>query len=313
MGVRPTRQIPEANVSQNAPVICVSMCPDKSNAPQPAMVEPQLLLSMANVTDKLGSGEFNDTLRSFFEQLIEFDSLAALAFTPGGRPQMLWDFSLPGVIGKRASMDHYLAGAYLLDPYFQACQELKGSGFYRLQDIAPDDFHQSEYFRQYFQFAHFGDELGFLFQLPQEQHPGCYVHISLGKRKAFSAEDIKLLRQLSPWVLAIMGQQWQQLNNADDNPMHQRLQQAFRQFGSSFLTQREAETARLLLHGHSTKSMAEKLEISIETIKVHKRNLYTKLDINSQSELFSLFLDSLSLVQAGENQDPLAAYHRPNR
>ncbi len=39
--------------------------------------------------------------------------------------------------------------------------------------------------------------------------------------------------------------------------------------------------------------MAERLAISPETIKVHRRHLYNKLDISSQPELFSLFLQSL--------------------
>ncbi|WP_392390931.1 helix-turn-helix transcriptional regulator [Pantoea agglomerans] len=30
--------------------------------------------------------------------------------------------------------------------------------------------------------------------------------------------------------------------------------------------------------------------MSAETVKVHRRNIYAKLAINSQSELFSLFL-----------------------
>ena len=37
-------------------------------------------------------------------------------------------------------------------------------------------------------------------------------------------------------------------------------------------------------------SMARLLAISAETVKVHRRNLYAKLGIASQAELFSQFL-----------------------
>ncbi len=56
------------------------------------------------------------------------------------------------------------------------------------------------------------------------------------------------------------------------------------------LTRREAEIAEAMLAGHSSKSMARLLAISAETVKVHRRNLYAKLGIASQAELFSMFL-----------------------
>jgi DNA-binding CsgD family transcriptional regulator len=36
--------------------------------------------------------------------------------------------------------------------------------------------------------------------------------------------------------------------------------------------------------------VARKLAISAETVKVHRKHIYAKLGIKSQSELFSLFL-----------------------
>jgi DNA-binding CsgD family transcriptional regulator len=48
--------------------------------------------------------------------------------------------------------------------------------------------------------------------------------------------------------------------------------------------------AQLMLGGHSSKAIAQRLQISVETVRVHKKHLYSKLGINSQSELFSVFL-----------------------
>ena len=42
---------------------------------------------------------------------------------------------------------------------------------------------------------------------------------------------------------------------------------------------------------------ARELEISIETVNVHKKHMYSKLDIKSQSELFSIFLQAQCLIQ----------------
>ena len=76
--------------------------------------------------------------------------------------------------------------------------------------------------------------------------------------------------------------------------MHEHLTNCFRNFGASSLTQREREITQLLLRGHSTKSIARELDIAPGTVMVHKRNLFAKLGITSQYELFSRFIDTLS-------------------
>jgi DNA-binding CsgD family transcriptional regulator len=57
---------------------------------------------------------------------------------------------------------------------------------------------------------------------------------------------------------------------------------------------REREIAHLILRGHSVKSTAQVLGISPETVRMHRKHLYTKLEINSQAELFALFIDWLT-------------------
>jgi DNA-binding CsgD family transcriptional regulator len=85
------------------------------------------------------------------------------------------------------------------------------------------------------------------------------------------------------------------------------LAQAVRNFGRSVLTSRECQVVQLILRGHSVKEAAIKLGIAPATVKLHRRNLYAKLDVTSQASLFSLFLDA---VCSAENafDDPLAGY-----
>ena len=68
----------------------------------------------------------------------------------------------------------------------------------------------------------------------------------------------------------------------------------FRTFGDPVLTSREQDVARLILRGHSSDSIALRLGITTATVKIHRRNLYAKLNISSQPELFALFIDVLS-------------------
>ncbi|MCE8511182.1 helix-turn-helix transcriptional regulator [Ruegeria pomeroyi] len=58
--------------------------------------------------------------------------------------------------------------------------------------------------------------------------------------------------------------------------------------GEEQISVREAEVAALIVQGHSSRAVGYKLGISSNTVKVHRRNLYKKLNISSQSELFGL-------------------------
>ena len=67
-------------------------------------------------------------------------------------------------------------------------------------------------------------------------------------------------------------------------------------FGAGVLTAREREVAAFTLKGHSAESTGQILGISPGTVRIHRRNIYAKLRINSQGELFSRFLRTLTDV-----------------
>lgn len=60
------------------------------------------------------------------------------------------------------------------------------------------------------------------------------------------------------------------------------------------LTERERDVFCLLAKGYSLKSIAERLFVSENTVKSHRRRIYLKLDINSRQEL-------IDLVEAGRS------------
>lgn len=62
--------------------------------------------------------------------------------------------------------------------------------------------------------------------------------------------------------------------------------------GSSNLTNRELEIVHLLLSGFSSKGIAQKLKISPETVKGHRKHIYTKLGVKSHAELFAIYLQA---------------------
>ncbi len=59
---------------------------------------------------------------------------------------------------------------------------------------------------------------------------------------------------------------------------------------AKMLTLREQEIVELILQGHPTKSIADKLRLSRGTIKNYRQRLYDKLDITTEREIFLAFI-----------------------
>jgi len=142
-----------------------------------------------------------------------------------------------------------------------------------------------------------------------------FINIALGKitpRTRFSATQVATLAAIAPTIEVLCQQHWaSHTSSAASQTLRAQLHGALTDFGSSLLTEREAQVINLVLHGHSTKTVAEKLSISMETVKLHRKHAYAKLEISSQAELFYLFLDSLMSAQNYAGGDTLVAYMQP--
>jgi len=63
----------------------------------------------------------------------------------------------------------------------------------------------------------------------------------------------------------------------------------------SKLTQREEQIVKGLVDGLSYKLIADRLTISVDTVRYHIKNIYTKLEVNSKSEVIAKFLKNPDL------------------
>ncbi len=245
--------------------------------------------SVGRLIEQLDRPGFWIALVRQLEQFVPFDSWVALLFSHG-RPQVLAE--CPGADGGPDPLfQDYLRGLYLLDPFYIASREHNTGGLFRLADVAPECFEQTDYYQRYFRLNVVADEV----QLNVPLDGGRTLCLSLGSRQRFSPEQIALLGLIQPWVAGLMRQRLafeQELmaNPPPPAPAWQEQLEAAGQKVESALTARELEVGRLMLSGCSSKEIARKLDISAETVKVHRKHIYSKLGIKSQSELFRLFL-----------------------
>ncbi|MCH7829596.1 MAG: helix-turn-helix transcriptional regulator [Proteobacteria bacterium] len=233
-------------------------------------------------------------LISFIGSTVSNNGTSLLAFHKDAPPEVVHHSLAPS--RARHYLDRYLAGPYLLDPLYQLALRSEKPTMCRFRDAQPDRFHSSEYYRQYVERTHLVDEMDFLLGVS----PTSALVIVCGRtEKRFTRLELSRLRLIEPIVRSAMQRVADGRNGAqslDDHgrSMHQRLTECFENFGDGILTQREREITHLLLRGHSSKSIARELGIAPGTVMVHKRNLFAKLGITSQYELFSRFIDDLS-------------------
>lgn len=266
------------------------------------------MFGLADVVDVIGQNAFPPRLAAFCEPASGMSSTVVALFKAGKRPRHLFDNLRPS--DEARTIRPYFDGPYLLDPFFELTKGNAKDGVYQLRDISPDEFEESEYFNTYFRRTRIEEEVGILIRLDPDTH----MLVSFGSREGENAiPALAALTDLLPVVSALCRKHWEiWLSREPDGAatFAASLDNAYRNFGKTLLTDREREVMMLLLKGHSGKSMARALNISPETIKIHRRNLYTKVDVSTQSELFSVFLESLATIPIGSDDDPLERYQR---
>lgn len=259
------------------------------------------------VADCLAKDEataFAGALVSGLRELTPLEDATVLHYATGDLPTVVYR-EVPRARGAD-TMERFVQGAFLLDPYYHAARE-QHFGLFRLDELAPERFRESEYYRSWYRNCGYSDECGYLVDLGR----GAFVNIALGRlgRRRFSDAQRNLLRAIEPAISSLCRQCWSAGSGSDDG-LRRQLHLALEEFGSSVLTDRETQVINLVLHGYSTKAVAQRLGISVETVKLHRKHAYAKLEVGSQAELFYLFLDSLMSFGNYQGGDTLAPYLR---
>ncbi|MDT4830633.1 Bacterial regulatory protein [compost metagenome] len=255
------------------------------------------LRQQASLIEAIGHAEFPARLLDALFSAVPIDTAFIVAHAPNRPPTVLEEGRVRAE--RREEIRRYLVGPYLLDPVRQACIDGR-QGLVRLVDIAPDHFSESEYYRSFYVSHGLADEVNILVDLPGAGG----IALSMGRvaaNGAFSAADLAVLQAIEPLVGAAARRHWASRPGREDAParaLHAQLEHAFNRFGEGCLTEREAEVARLILRGHSSKSVAHELAISADTVRVHRKNIHAKLGISSQGELFSLFIANVAASEA---------------
>lgn len=264
-------------------------------------------LSRLNDTiEALAEPDFYKKLFAFCDELFEFDRAAAIFLNRYNRPIVFHEALKSDVVREVAS--EWLEGAYLLDPFYTLFDARTAEGIYELNDIAPDEFFNSDYYATYYQAVGVETETGILIHLDSDNS----FLIILGRVGSRAKPPVVgLINRYCGTIMSLVKRHQSAANG--EVTFSAPLDRAFRNFGKDHLSARECEVVQLLLKGHSNKSIANLLSISLDTVKVYNKRFHQKLEVSSQAELFSLFLECISLVPFDADIDPLTHYREMSR
>ncbi|MEM1187432.1 MAG: helix-turn-helix transcriptional regulator [Pseudomonadota bacterium] len=215
---------------------------------------------------------------------------------------------------QHSQIDQYLDGPYREDPFFLASINRPKNRFYMLSNMTSGRLESSSYYQDYY--AHTGtvDEAIYLAQLPG----GNVLNLSMMRlpdQGPFSEEEYELLYSFADPVSELLRKHSTYESFAVDNliqpGINHQIDLAFRTFGASLLSPREKDVLELMLRGYGTDTTASRLGIARETVRRHRKSIYRKLDVSSQTDLFSLFLNAMSCLGEAGGEDPLKIYMAP--
>lgn len=238
--------------------------------------------ALAELVGALDGPRFPAALRRVLGLCCQFDSLVITRYAGTAPPQAL--FHDLDEVQAAITVAFYATGPFLLDPFYQACRNRQGPGVYRLRDIAAKGFFRSEYYRSFYRRTRIGDEIALL--IPDGEDS--WITLSLARRLrrgAFGEADAAALNAVFLLARDAVLRQW---GTPDRGHSAQDIETRLALFAADQISPREAEVVQLILSGHSTAAAAAALGISPGTVKVHRRHAYAKLNVASQSELFSL-------------------------
>ncbi len=257
-----------------------------------------------SMIDSIGSKSFFPNIAKIIERVIPFEGLIVFLYSKTSAPTTLGCFG--NALDFQTGLQNYLRYTYVLNPVYRAFQDNIASDAYLITDLMPlgysqkiaksdlpiriDDSEAIGYLTpgwpksmtDVLGLVHLPDNKMVEFDFITSQSGNQTKHCYAGLKKIYPVLSSALLKHFEFAA--------HDFDTSDAKPS---LESRFQEFGQPDLTSREQSVVKMVLTGHSSNSIGLNLGISLPTVKSHRRNIYAKLKISTQAELFSLFVQSL--------------------
>ncbi len=258
----------------------------------------------AGIVDAIGTEAFFSKTGKLLEDYMSYEGLNIFLYSKNNAPTVLGSFK--NALNFQAGLDNFLNYTYIINPVYRAFQNDIASATYLIGDLLPVGYTEliantdlniwiddketigyrtpgwPKHLTEVLALTRLPDnkmiEFSFLTALSGDQTEKCHT----------------LLAQIYP-VLSSAVLKHLEFAAHDFDVSQGKPSQEFRfqEFGKDILTSREQDITKMILTGHSSNSIGLNLDISLPTVKSHRRNIYLKFQISSQAELFNLFVQNL--------------------
>ncbi len=262
---------------------------------------------LARVSDCIGDPAFYGELLKALGKRLGADLSMVMRYSRRNSPEYLIHEGL-----EPEHMDMYLRGLYRLDPIYRLCRQRRGQGVKDLVSVSTPAERSGDYFNIFLRLTGMTDDLVMLLPVNVETSVG----IVYERKTSFYRREIAEMRILFPLIESlhqvhqkVIRLQGGSNAGASDNPEVESSEPGLRPIDhqaalSSFLrrelTPRERDIVHLVLIGYPNVKIAERLKLSVNTVKNHKKRMYLKLDITTERELFLAFVNFLITGSVGK-------------
>ena len=263
--------------------------------------------AIAGAIDHINSGSCLQYLVNALGTLVKFDMAMSVVYSRHSKPFYVYDTFRTEKA--KQGLSNYINSTYILNPAYAAYCGGLNSGVYRIHELSSENRVSSDQYHSLKIRRMSGEELEYITECWPHKMEEIFIAISLPademgeicllrarSKGGFADTDIALLIAHLPLMEAVFRQYWTNARcyaSIDDTvpPMDYLLNTVF----NEQLSSRENQVAALVLKGTSGQDIADELGISLTTVKTHRKNLYLKLGITTQTELFSLALNALAM------------------
>jgi DNA-binding CsgD family transcriptional regulator len=189
-------------------------------------------------------------------------------------------------------VERYLADYYAFDPFYAWWRRERTPGIVPLKALPDDEMKRGQYIAGFLAKSEICDEVGILLADGGDWCLGIFLDRT---SKPFRDGEIAILNDRFAVFSALHAQH--RARHASDESQSQpgMKPQSEPRIPDDLwpeLSERERQLVQLILAGHPSATIAERLGITVGTVKNHRRRIYEKLDITTERELFLQFFQA---------------------
>lgn len=231
----------------------------------------------STVIDAVASRQFYPRLLTYLERFFRFNNAIVYAFERGAEPRCVMKSESEN---SDAVNRIYQSGAYLQDPFYQVLNRSGDSRVLTLTELTPGGFRHTDYYRDFYHKTGWRDEAAIL--LPLSEQRGLGIFLGTDRRHPdMCCRHLPEARTVLGLVKSVVRLHCNVSTAPDNAPPGET---------DGMLTPREREIVDMILSGLASPQIAQRLFISLGTVKNHRKNIYAKLGVSSQAALFSRYM-----------------------